>query len=189
MSWKMYSLGNCNGNTGVYPVALSKLEELGYAPSFESGQLTVTIGGVAYTSALNAPSGTIPYYLCVNDETNDIVISTIYANALYPSTSLNYTICFALLSGTNILTGESGVFPVNPGMAATNYSNAQTVQTATNIMLLQRAVFTSAYSEYYCPYNFKSTLYWGSIALTPSVVAVVGEDRFVCLGGFLYAKL
>ena len=153
------------------------------------GVISIDVGGTTYDVPLWVESTSFSYYLCVNDETNDILVTTA-SNKESGSNMLYYMVCAALLSGTNAETGESGLFYITKAyQAAYGFTNLwYGTFDDSSVMLLHRAIFAKdSYGNPIAP--FVSTLYWGSKKLSVGATFTIGADSFVCLGGYLYAKL
>lgn len=188
MSWKIYGLGTAPNQNVVSREVVYKLQELGYDATNTTGSFIVAIDGNQYTATVAIQSGERPYYLCVNDETNDIVVTTLNTSATSTGCNFSYLVAAAILSGKNIQNGENGMFVIaNTAVNSSSFSNASVPSPGNGYLVLQRAYFVP-YSSYNAN-TFVSTLYWGSSPLTPGIVVEVGTDRFVCLSAFLYAKL
>lgn len=194
MSWKIYALGNAMKASDTGELVVSKLNALGYTASLSNAStyscnLAVTIDGVNSTFMLQIKEqNLVPVFLCVNDETNSIVVSR-YDSSLDPGTYLCNTACFMMVSGTDILTGIKGRYGVvNSGYEPTQYTNYWFPRTEDDVVFLFKAVFRK-YSTYNVHSFETDDIYWGSISLTPGAVITVGGESFVCLNFNLFAKL
>lgn len=195
MSWKCYSLGTYEKAIDVTNRATYKLKQLGYVePTYTKnleyyGSYQVTINGEIYVSSFWKPnSGSYDFYLWVNDETNDLLITSNNASAT-PGCDLRNMLNWAIMSGTKSSTGEDGLF-VFKGLnyAASSFTNASVVGTDSySYIVLYKAAFF--YHAQCVDVPFVSNIFWGTKKLSVGATITVGTDRFVCLGGYLYAKL
>ena len=172
------------------------LESYGYTCNFTSSHTTsgvisvVTPSGEAYeVGVIGQNYGSYPYYLFVNDETWEFVV-TMYSTDKSASDNLGFVLCSALLKGIGMDTGAESFFTPSYGGGATGASNITNMWNSTvpsgNIGL-QKAVFFA-----YGGVNnngFISNLFWGSADLAPGVVVTVGTNNFLCLSRQLYLKL
>ena len=192
MSWKIYTIGNCNSDSAIAQKAAAKLTELGYSASYTSNKLSVAIDGVTYEGVTShIGSDNAMHYLAINDTTKDLLVLPSGEKATHSGASFKYMVAFAVLSGTKIPSGEAGLFHIkNTSTSPSSISSTGDVIAPIDYVLLQQAVFVATSNNTsYCTESFVSNLYWGSSGLTTGVVITMGEDRFVCLGGWLYAKL
>lgn len=197
MGWKMYYLVNDYKPKPVANAALPILEDLGYSPAYAAtdstsvGVLSVTIDGVVYSGNVYAAQNIVAHYLCVNDETNDILITSSYQNSSGLTANPKNSVCFAILSGTDLLSGAPGMFSINTNTPFNTIANTwNSTAPPSEVFVIQKAVFfaNASYTAYNAN-NFESTLYWGSTAHSPGMVVSIGADSFVCLGFNLFAKL
>ena len=186
MSWKMHFLVNSNTGSTVKNAMLAKLDELGYVYTYNSPTLTVTINGVEYAAKFNPTynSNSTSFYMFVNDETGDLLITCTHGG----TGTLSNSICLAILSGTNLEDGTNGLFPVASTATTPSYVvSGWGAGSPSNLILLRKLVFFK--NAGFCDYNFESAIYEGSTRHAPGIVISVGSDYFVCLAGAYYAKL
>ena len=190
-------MGSTSSNKSAAEAAAAKLSSLGYevscsATSDSVASLTVVINGTQYSGKVwVANSGSYPTYLCVNNETNAILLCKHRSNATIDSNTqgnIAENFCFAIIYGTNAKTGETGLFPI----AAVNaYNDDLTsmwyIPNGTDVILLHRAIFRE--KSGYIEASFASDLFWGSLKFAPGAIITVGADNFLCLNQCLYAKL
>lgn len=199
MGWKFYSLGDQKSAQNIANAAIPYLEGMGYSVVYSntgttSGDLAITIDGVAYSCILYLANSTAyPTYLMVNDETNEILIGQT-GRSVSASSQLNYIVCMALLRGTTVKTGEVGLFPVGcSGSQAAYFTNWWgRFEHQDELLCLQRAVFikhTASTGTVQVAESIFSDLYWGNRLYTPGATCAVGSDTFMCLNGCMFAKL
>lgn len=196
MSWKMHSLGNKKYSYGVANAAIPVLTEYGYTCTFSydyatTGQMDVAApNGEAYVVGVGGQNdGDFPYYLFVNDETWEFVI-TMYSTSKTASSSLKYVICAALLRGTDMDTGADGLFSLyidGSSPSADSVTNMWKSSVPSGKIGLQKALFF-AYSNA-IQNGFHSELFWGSSAQSPGVVVTIAAGNFLCLSQQIYVKL
>ena len=196
MSWKMHSLGKLTYSNAVYNAAKPILESYGYTCSFSSSYATEGIiatatpnGGAYEVGVAGQNDGSYPYYLFVNDETWEFVI-TMYSTSYSATSNLKYVICAALLRGTDMDNGADGTFSLyinGASVAANSVTNMWTSSVPSGKIGLQKAVFF-AYSNV-IQRGFCSGLFWGSSDNAPGVVVTIGKDNFLCLSRQIYTKL
>lgn len=189
MSWQIHYLGNFSSAQNIANAAVTVLSSLGYVASYDSEKLVVTVGTETYSCGVASAHSSTNYqtYLLVNDETKEFVIYQNGTTYGY-SQSLAKLVNAFLLRGTDVDTGESGLFTLS---ATSGYiyqnSNPWCINdTSLGRIFLQRAVFlyTSMEHPAIC-----ENVFWGTAGYTPGAVITVGDDTFMCLNGILYAKL
>ena len=198
MSWKIISLDDCANVQVVANRAIPRLAEFGYTALFTqssttSGTITITIDGVAYSCVLSLGSTTgYPTYLMVNSNTNEIVIGQTGRN-VGGSTQFSYIASMMLLRGTDTKTGEAGLFPVRTNTPASYFTNCWvSFDSTADQIYLQKALFkkyTSGDTVFTENSFVADSIYWGSALYTPGATIAVGNDTFLCINGWIFAKL
>ena len=194
MGWQIHPLGNFSSAQNIANAAIPVLQSLGYTASYANstgtqGTLSVTVDGKTYACGLTSAHSSTNYqtYLLANNETKEIVIYQAGANP-YASQALSKLVNLYLFRGTDVKTGEAGLFTQS---ALSGYvysvSNPWNVNdTSMEHIIMQRAVFL--YGTHGSPF-IAENVFWGTAGYAPLATCKVGNDTFVCLNGFLYAKL
>ena len=194
MGWQIHPLGNLSKAKSIASAAIPVLESLGYAASYANstdtqGTLSVTVDGNTYDCGLTSAHSSTNYqtYLLANNETKEIVIYQAGASP-YASSAFSKLVNLYLFRGTDVKTGETGLFTQSALSGNINsVSNPWIVNdTSMEHIILQKAVFL--YGTHGSPF-IAENVFWGTAGYTPLATCQVGDDTFMCLNGFLYAKL